>query len=114
MEARVQRSLNKALNEKAYIGDLLQNIENGSAKLESVSEVDLPSDLQKLSPAERKQEVEKRLAERREIRNQILALSKQRTDYIVAQQKKRNGTQNGFDVAVSTALKQQLARKGIK
>ena len=114
-EARAMRSINKAVNAKAYIGDLLQNIENRSVKLESVAEADLPEDLKKLSPSERKQEVDKRLAERKEIRNQIMALSKQRTDYIAAQQKKQGGTgQNSFDVAVSTALKQQLAKKGIK
>jgi Mg-chelatase subunit ChlD len=114
-EARAMRSINKAVNAKAYIGDLLQNIENGSVKLESVAEADLPADLKKLSPAERKQEVDKRLAERKDIRNQILALSKQRTDYIAGQQKKQTGSgQNSFDVAVSAALKEQLAKKGIK
>jgi Mg-chelatase subunit ChlD len=114
MEARVQRSLNKAINDKAYIGDLLQNIENGSAKLDSIKEEDLPSDLQKLSVDERQKEIEKRLAERREIRGQILALSKQRTEYVAAEQKKRNGgSQNSFDLAVSSALKKQLAKKGI-
>jgi Mg-chelatase subunit ChlD len=114
-EARVQRSFNKAINAKAYIGDLLQDIENGSTKIESVKEQDLPSELRSLSPANRAKEIEKRLAERREIRQQILELSKQRTEYIAAEQKKRTrGTQNSFDLAVSAALKEQLAKKGIK
>jgi Mg-chelatase subunit ChlD len=113
--AAAERSVNKALNSKAYINDLLQDIENGSVKLESVKTEDLPSELQKLSVDERKKEIEKRLAERREIRKQILALSKQRTDYIAAQQKSRKGdAQNGFDVAVSAALREQLAKKGIR
>ena len=113
--AAAERSVNKALNSKAYIGDLLQDIENGSIKLESVKTEDLPSELQKLSADERTKEIEKRLAERREIRKQILALSKQRTDYIAAQQTKRTGgAQNGFDVAVSAALREQLAKKGIR
>ena len=113
--AAADRSLNKALNSKAYIGDLLQDIENGSTKLESVKSEDLPSELQKLSIEERTKEIEKRLAERSEIRKQILALSKQRTDYIAAEQKKgKGGPQNGFDAAVSAALRQQLAKKGIK
>ena len=107
--------MNKALNSKAYIGDLLQDIENGSTKLESVKDEDLPSELQKLSAEERAKDIEKRLAERSEIRKQILSLSKQRTEYIAAEQKKRNGgAQNGFDVAVSAALREQLAKKGIK
>jgi Mg-chelatase subunit ChlD len=113
--AAAERSVNKALNAKAYINDLLQDIENGSIKLESVKTEDLPSELQKLSVEERTKEIEKRLAERREIRKQILALSKQRTEYIAAQQKTRKGgAQNGFDVAVSAALREQLAKKGIK
>ena len=113
--AAAERTVNKALNSKAYIGDLLQDIENGSTKLESVKTEDLPSELQKLSPEERKQEIEKRLAERSEIRKQILELSKQRTEYIASERKKRKGgAQNGFDVAVSAALREQLAKKGIR
>jgi hypothetical protein len=113
--AAAERSVNKALNSKAYINDLLQDIENGSIKLESVKTEDLPSELQKLSAAERTKEIQKRLAERSEIRKQILALSKQRTEYIAAEQKKRTGgAQNGFDVAVSAALREPLAKKGIR
>ena len=114
-EAKAERTVNKALNSKAYVGDLLQDIENGSTKLAVVKDADLPSELQKLSIEERTKEIEKRLAERSEIRKQILALSKQRTEYIVAEQKKRNGgAQNGFDVAVSAALREQLAKKGLR
>jgi Mg-chelatase subunit ChlD len=113
--AAADRAVNKALNSKAYIGDLLQDIENGTIKLESVKTEDLPSELQKLSVEERSTYIENKLAERREIRNQIMALSRQRTEYIAAEQKKRNGgAQNGFDVAVSAALREQLAKKGIK
>ena len=68
-----------------------------------------------IAAEERTKDFEKRLAERSEIRKQILTLSKQRTDYIAAEQKKRNGgAQNGFDVAVSAALREQLAKKGIR
>jgi Mg-chelatase subunit ChlD len=113
--AAAERTVNKVLNPKAYIGDLLQDIENGSIKLESVKSEDLPSELQKLSTEEQKLEIVKRLAERREIRKQILALSQQRTEYIAAERKKRTGgAQNGFDVAVSAALREQLAKKGIR
>jgi len=113
--AKAERSVNKALNAKAYIGDLLQDIENGTTKLESVKTEDLPSELQKLSAEERKQEIEKQLAERREIRKQIMSLSKLRTEYIAAERKKRTGgAQSGFDVAVSAALRDQLAKKGIQ
>ena len=113
--AKAERALNKAVNRVAYVGDLLQNIENGSVKLESVKDEDLPADLRELSPEARKQEVEKRLTARREMRAQIVSLSKQRDEYVAVERKKQNGGKaSGFDAAVSAALKAQLARKGIK
>src|SRR5258705_9729469 len=113
--AKAERALNKAVNAEAYIGDLLQSIENGSVKLDSVKEEDLPADLRKLSPDARKQDIEKRLAERRDLRVQIVSLSKQREEFIATERKKQNGgKQSGFDAAVATALKEQLSRKGIK
>jgi hypothetical protein len=99
------------VNASAYVGDLLQNIENGSVKLDSVKEEDLPVDLRKLSTEERKQEIEKRLAARRELRSQIVSLSKQRAEYIEAERKKKGTKDSGFDAAVSAALKEQLKRK---
>ena len=75
---------------------------------------DLPSDLQKLSAGERKKEVERRLADRQKIRDEIVSLKKQRDDYIAAERKKHSGAQTGFDAAVASALKEQLARKGLK
>lgn len=115
LPAQAERSVNKALNSRAYVGDLLQDIENGSKDIDSVKAEDLPEELQKLSAAERAKEVEKRLAERSKIRGLILSLSKQRVDFIATEQKKRSGvTKNGFDAAVSAALQEQLAKKGIK
>ncbi len=109
------RAMNKALNPEAYVSDLLQNIENGSVTLDSVKKEDFPSDLQKLSPEARKQEIEKRLAERRALRAEIVRLSKQRDEFIAAEHRKRTGGQQGsFDAAVAQALKEQLSRKGIK
>jgi von Willebrand factor type A domain len=109
--AKAERALNKAVNSTAYVGDLLQNIENGSVKLDSLKEEDLPADLRKLSSEERKQEIDKRLAERREIRSQIVSLSKQRAEYLAAERKKTGTKDAGFDAAVSAALMEQLKRK---
>src|SRR5215207_1802637 len=112
--AQADRAVNKALNRDAYVGDLLQSIENKSVKLDEVKAEDLPADLQKLSSDARKKEVERRLAERRKMRDEIVSLKKQRDDHIAAERKKHSGTQAGFDAAVASALKEQLARKGIK
>jgi Mg-chelatase subunit ChlD len=112
--AAADRAVNKALNRDAYVGDLLQSIENGTVKLDDVKPVDLPADLQKLAPAERKREVERRLAERQKIRDEIVSLQKQRDAYLAAERKKHSGAQTGFDAAVAAALKEQLAKKGIR
>jgi len=112
--AKAERALNKAMNREAYIGDLLQSIENGSIELDKIDANQLPVNLRDMSPAQRKQEIEKRLAERRELRSQIVALSKQREEFLAAERKKLGAKGDGFDTAVVTALKEQLKRKGIK
>ncbi|MCA1849713.1 MAG: VWA domain-containing protein, partial [Acidobacteria bacterium] len=95
--------------------DLIQSLENGNVTLDSVKEEDLPDELQKLAPAERGKEVEKRLTERRKLREEIVSLSKQRDEFIAAERRKLSaGKQTGFDAAVAAALKEQLARKGIR
>lgn len=113
-DARADRAKNKALNREAYAGDLLTSLENGSVKPDAVKDEDLPDDLKKLEPAARQKEIEKRLAERKRLRHEILQLSKLRDEFIAAARKKPSGKPNSFDSAVATALKEQLNRKGIK
>ena len=112
--AQAERAMNKALNKDAYVGDLLQSIENGTVKLDAVKSEDLPDGLQKLPPAERQKEVERLLAERQKIRAEIVSLSKQRDEFINAERKKRTGGKAGFDSAVAEALKEQMTRRGKK
>lgn len=113
--AAADRAVNKAINGNAYDGDLLQGLENGSVRLESVKEDALPDDLRKLPPAARKQEVLRRLAARRAMRTQVLQLSQKRDAYLAAASKKRSGGKlSGFDAAVNAALRKELAPKGIR
>jgi Mg-chelatase subunit ChlD len=111
--AQAERAMNKAINSNAYANDLIQAIENETIKLEDVKEADLPDSLKKLSPAERKREVEKRVAQRKAIKAEIIELSKKRDEFIKAERAKL-GKQDGFDAAVSKALSEQMLRKGIK
>ena len=113
-EAKAERALNKAVNKEAYIGDLMQALENGSIKLESINPVDLPEELQALDPAQRAAEVEKRLAERRDIRARILDLSKQREAFVDTERKKLSSKEEGFDTVVAKTLKAQITRKKAK
>ncbi len=113
MGAQAERALNKAVNTFQYDGDLVQAVENDSVKIEDVKKDDLPEELQKLTVAERKKEIDKKINERKAIRAQILTLSKQRDEFVAAERKKQGAT-NGFDTAVAQALREQLLKKGIK
>ena len=110
-EAKAERALNKAVNKDAYIGDLLQNIENGSVKLEDVNPAELPEELQSMDPAQRTAEVEQRLAERRGLRARILLLSKQREAFVDAEKGKTKSKAEGFDAVVAKTVKEQMTRK---
>lgn len=113
--AAADRALNKALNRDAYDGDLMQSLENGSVKLEAVKPQDLPVAMQKMTPAARQQEIARRLAARKATRTQILALSRKRDAFLAAAQKKKTGGKPpAFDAAVTTALRKELAPKGIR
>ncbi len=111
--AQADRAVNKAVNSFQYDGDLVQDVENEKIKIEDVKEKDLPEALKKMSVPERKKEIDKRIAERVEIRAEIIELSKKRDSYLLEERKKR-GQQTGFDFAVAKALREQLIRKGIK
>ena len=111
--AKADRATNKAINSKSYEGDLLQSLENGTLRLEDVKPEDLPDELRKLSTAERKQEIEKRQAHRRQIRAEIMQLSKDRAEFI-KKEREKSGVRNSFDSVVAEALKAQLAAKGFK
>ncbi len=113
--AQADRAVNKAINSHSYDdSDLLQGVENGTVKLEKLKEEDLPVAFKKLSPEARAKEIAKRLAERKALRSDILALSKKRDTYLVEARKKKGGTKSAFDSAVSAAIRSQSARRGIK
>ena len=109
---RADRAYNKAMNKDAYKNDLLQDIENGKADIESVKPEELPADLRAMATPDRAAEVKKRIGDRKKIREEILNLSKQRAAYLEGE-RKRSGKANGFDAAVGNALSEQLKLRGI-
>jgi Mg-chelatase subunit ChlD len=115
MAGQADRAVNKAINRYAYdSSDLIQQVENGAVKLDTLKEADLPADLKKLSPAARKKEVDRRIAERSTLRAQILAVAKKRDAYLADARKKQPRGKSGFDTAVSGAIRTQCARRGLK
>ena len=94
--------------------DLLDACRLGQVKLADVKKEDLPKELQKLSEKELKAYVEKKQTERNKIREQIQELSKTRTAYIAAEQKKLAKTDPGtkaLDAAIIQSVRTQATRK---
>jgi Mg-chelatase subunit ChlD len=114
--AQADRAINKAINAAAYDdSDLIQAIENGTVKLETLKKDELPDELQKLSTDDRQKVIKDKIDERKKIREQILELSKKRDAFILEERKKQTAKQpTGFDQAVSEAIKKQISRKGLK
>ena len=112
--AKAERAMNKAFSKDAYVGDLLQSLENGSVTVETINQADLPVELRRLPSADLKLELERRLAERRDLRAQILELSKQRESYVKTERQKTDGNEEGFDTVVAKTVKAQMARKSLK
>ena len=105
---QAERALNKALNEKAYDErDLVQKVEITGSALSRVPEAELPDALRDLTPPQRQAALDKAVAERKMLKEKIVALSKQREQYLAAQRARR-GRAGGLDAAISTALAKQI------
>jgi len=96
-------------------GDLVWACSNGIVKLADVKAEELPPELQKMSPAERKAYVDAKQKERDEVQRRIDVLSKQRGDYVAAEQarkvKEAPAAAAAFDLKVSEVVKEQAEAK---
>ena len=110
--AAADRAVNKAINEEAYVGDLLQSIENGETTIDAVPRDRLPADLRDLSPEELRREIARRLERRRHLRAAILDIATLRDEFIEEGRRKAGDPSEGFDRAVGDAVKDQLAKRG--
>ena len=107
--AKAERALNKALNDRAYDdSDLVQKAATGKVALPQIAEAELPDSLRQLAPAQRQAALDAAVAERKALQGKIVALSKQREQYLAEQRSKGTGGKAGFDSAVSNALRKQI------
>ncbi|MGC4114250.1 MAG: hypothetical protein QM765_06455 [Myxococcales bacterium] len=68
--------------------------------------------MKKMSPAERKAYLDKKIAERKAKQAQLDELNKKRGDYL-AEQAKKGGAKDSFDAKVLDAVKEKSAKAGI-
>lgn len=93
--------------------DLVDGIAAGRVKLEDVKEEQLPEQLRKMKPAERKAYVEKMAKRRKELQQKIADLSKQRDKHVAVERKKIAGKRGvkTLSEALGESVRKQAEKK---
>jgi hypothetical protein len=111
-EAKADRAVAKAASTRHSEDDLIDALREKRVKLEELKEEQLPEEVKKLPPEERKAYLDRKAKEREDLRAKIVDLSKKRDEFLAAELKKR-GAKDSFDSSVLEALSEQAGRKGI-
>jgi hypothetical protein len=90
--------------------DVVDAIKEGKLDLSKVKEEDLPEDIRKIAPEKRAEFVAAKQKERTDIQEQLRKLSDERDKHVAAQLKDQKGVQR-LDQAVSSAVREQAAKK---
>jgi len=95
--------------------DLLDDLNEGKIKLGDVKEDQLPDELKKMKPEERKAHVEKLQKERDELKKKAFELDKKRLDFIAKKLAEDKGkAKDGFDNQILETLRKQAEKVNIK
>jgi hypothetical protein len=112
--AAVNRALTKAsANYRNDNWDLVDAVKESKVKLEQVNDTDLPEDMKKLTPDERKAFLEAKARQRTEIQAKINTLNAERSKYVAAQMKAQAGT-NTLDSVMVTTIREQAQKRNFK
>lgn len=109
--ANVQRSLfkSKLQYQESMTWDIVTGVEEGRVKIKDIDKKKLPADLQKLNDKQLEAAINKKIAERKEIRKKIEKLEKERDSYITKEESKRAGASpsKSLDRAMEQAVEIQ-------
>lgn len=89
-------------------GDLVADVASGRQKLDKLKDEELPEPMQKLSQGERQAYLDKQLAERKTLNDQLSGLVKKRDDFVAAERAKAPGKVDAFDRVVENTLRKQI------
>lgn len=117
LSASADRAIAKAgANYRMTDADLVDRYQiDPKLDFSKLPENELSDELKKLNPAERKAHVEKQLQAREQIKREINQLSKERAEYLKAEEQKQS-KQSGstLDEALRGIIREQSARQGIE
>lgn len=111
--ANVSRMVTKAsANYANSTWDLVDAKKEGKVDLEKIDPKDLPAEMQKMTPAQRKAHVEQKEKARAEIQAKIRKLDDERRKYVAEQMRKQPATASTLDKAVVGAVRSTGTKKG--
>lgn len=112
-EAAASRASYKATTGALGGKDLLADIEHGVIRLEDVKPEELPAEMQKMSPSERRAHLARKKAQREKVQADIRALSVERDAYVKEQMRVAGRGGESFDAKVIEAVREKAQEKGI-
>ncbi len=112
-ETVAQRTFSKAsANYRNAEWDLVDRLKEKDFDLSKVKDEELPEEMRKMTLDEKKAHLAKKTAERADIQKRIGELAKDREKF-VAEKAKTDANENTLGKAVSTAVREQAAKKGV-
>ncbi|UCG60092.1 MAG: VWA domain-containing protein [Phycisphaerales bacterium] len=110
----VQRAVTKSSrNYRNEAWDLVDALKTDNIKLAEVEKEDLPENMQKMTPQERKAYVETQAKQRAEIQKKIQKLNELRKKYVAEEMKKRHGQSDTLGSAITNAIREQAKKKNL-
>ena len=108
------RALSKAsVNYSNSAWDLVDRAKEKDFDITKLKEEELPEEYKKLTPEQRKEHLAKKTAERAEIQKKIGDLAKERDAYVASKMKEQS-KDTTLGKAVTTAVREQAQKKGVK
>lgn len=95
--------------------DLVDAVEQNNLQLEKLKEDELPEEMRKMSPEQRKAYVQKQHADRGRIQKEIQGLHAKRQEHVKKEMAKQGLSEDkAFDAVLRKAVREQAAKKGFE
>ncbi|MES9898070.1 MAG: vWA domain-containing protein [Sedimenticola sp.] len=95
-------------------GELVDDITDGKVNIEDINPEMLPEPMQAMAPEEQKAVIANRAQQRRELQQQIQALSEKRSGFIKEKVEESEGVEDSLDYKLFSTIKDQAGKKGLE
>jgi len=110
MAKRVISKASKMYSNESW--DLVDAVKEGKVDIEKMEQKSMPAPMRKMDKAGQKAYVEQKAQQRKDIKEEIVKLSKQRDSFIAKKRKEKVGSAKTMDQALSETVMKQAKSKG--